>query len=360
MKTGISLYPGLHGTAEEHVELLEKAADAGIGRVFTSLHIPETDTAALRRELRALLQTARRRGLDVVADISPKTAAILGIDSLQPQQLLELGITTARLDYGFDVRKTALFSRVLSVQLNASTVQPEYIDALRDAGADFSRIDCLHNFYPRPHTGLSEAFFTAQTARLQQVGLSVGAFIPSQHGRRGPLFEGLPTLEDHRCLDVSLTARHLAALGVQSVFIGDAQPSDAELEALAAAGREEKGVVVLKTRLCSREPWVRDFLSYTFTSRLDPSRDMIRTQESRSHASGSIVRDEACPRRGLRRGDVTIDTDMYLRYRGEAAIMTADAEEDDKTMIAAQILPEERFLLKYITPGRRFRLEFVR
>ena len=87
---------------------------------------------------------------------------------------------------------------------------------------------------------------------------------------------------------------------------------------------------------------------------------MIRTQESRSHASGSIVRDEACPRRGLRRGDVTIDTDMYLRYRGEMAIMTADAEEDDKTMIAAQILPEERFLLNYITPGRRFRLEFVR
>lgn len=360
MKTGISLYPGLHGTAEEHLALLEKAADAGIVRVFTSLHIPEADTAALRRELRALLQTARRRGLDVVADVSPQTAAILGVDSLQPQQLVELGITTARLDYGFDVRKTALFSRIMSIQLNASTVQPEYIDALRDAGADFSRIDCLHNFYPRPHTGLSEAFFTAQTARLQLEGLSVGAFIPSQHGRRGPLFEGLPTLEDHRRLDVSLTARHLAALGVQSAFIGDAQPSDAELEALAAAGREEKGVVVLKARLCSREPWVRDFLSYTFTSRLDPSRDMIRTQESRSHASGSIVRDEACPRRGLRRGDVTIDTDMYLRYRGEMAIMTTDAEEDDKTMIAAQILPEERFLLKYITPGRRFRLEFVR
>lgn len=360
MKTGISLYPGLHGAAEEHMKLLEKAADAGISRVFTSLHIPEADTAALRRELRALLQTARRRGLDVVADVSPQTAAILGADSLQPQQLVELGITTARLDYGFDVRKTALFSRVMSVQLNASTVQPEYIDALRDAGAEFSRIDCLHNFYPRPHTGLSEAFFTAQTARLQREGLSVGAFIPSQHGRRGPLFEGLPTLEDHRRLDVSLTARHLAALGVQSAFIGDAQPSDAELEALAAAGREEKGVVVLKARLCSREPWIRDFLSYTFTSRLDPSRDMIRTQESRSHASGSIVRDEACPRRGLRRGDVTIDTDMYLRYRGEMAIMMADAEDDDKTMIAAQILPEERFLLKYITPGRRFRLEFVR
>ena len=56
----------------------------------------------------------------------------------------------------------------------------------------------------------------------------------------GPLFEGLPTLEDHRRLDVSLTARHLAALGVQSAFIGDAQPSDAELEALAARAAKKR------------------------------------------------------------------------------------------------------------------------
>lgn len=360
MKTGISLYPGLHGTSEEHIKLLEKAADTGICRVFTSLHIPEANTTALRRELRVLLQTARQYNLDVIADVSPQTAACLGIASLQPQLLLELGITTARLDYGFDVRKTALFSRIMPIQLNASTLQPPYLDALRHAGADFSRIDCLHNFYPRPHTGLSESFFIAQTTWLQSEGLSVGAFIPSQHGRRGPLFEGLPTMEDHRCQDVSLTARHLAALGVQSVFIGDSQPSDAELDALAAAGREDKDVIVLKARLCSREPWVRDFLSYTFTSRLDPSRDMIRTQESRSHVSGSITRDETCPCRRLQRGDVTIDTDMYLRYCGEIAIMTTDAKEDDKTMIAAQILPEEQVLLKYITPGRRFRLEFVR
>lgn len=360
MYTGISIYPGLDGTAEDHITLLEKAAAMGIRRIFTSLHIPETNTTALREELQLLLQRARHYDIDVIADISPQTTDYLGIDTLQPQLLPEWGITTARLDYGFDARKTALFSHIMPIQLNASTLQPAYVEALRKNGADFSHIDCLHNFYPRPHTGLSEAFFISQTTWLQREGLSVGAFIPSQHGRRGPLFEGLPTIEDHRTLDVSLAARHLAALGAQSVFIGDAQPSDAELDALTAAGREDKDVIVLKARLYSREPWVRDFLSYTFTSRLDPSRDMIRTQESRSHVSGSITRDEACPRRRLQRGDVTIDTDMYLRYRGETAIMTTDAAEDDKTMIAAYILPEELFLLKYITPGRRFRFLFVR
>ena len=342
MKTE-SPVPGLHGTAEEHLALLERAADAGIVRVFTSLHIPEADTAALRRELRALLQTARRRGLDVVADVSPQTAAILGVDSLPAAAAAGTGHHDS--PPGLRLRRA-----------KDGLIQPHHVHPAQrlDGTARVfrrparSRRGCFPHRLPAQF--LSPASYGTERSLFYRPDGVAPAGRPvcrglhsSQHGRRGPLFEGLPTLEDHRRLDVSLTARHLAALGVQSAFIGDGQPSDAELEALAAAGREEKGVVVLKARLCSREPWVRDFLSYTFTSRLDPSRDMIRTQESRSHASGSIVRDESLPRRGLRRGDVTIDTDMYLRYRGEMAIMTADAEEDDKTMIAAQILPEERF-----------------
>ena len=44
MENGISLYPGLDNTPDENLALLEKAAQAGIRRVFTSLHIPETET----------------------------------------------------------------------------------------------------------------------------------------------------------------------------------------------------------------------------------------------------------------------------------------------------------------------------
>lgn len=47
-------------------------------------------------------------------------------------------------------------------------------------------IDGLHNFYPRPHTGLDLDYFKAQTHLLHAYGLSVGAFVPSQSasGRR--------------------------------------------------------------------------------------------------------------------------------------------------------------------------------
>ena len=47
MKTGISLYPGLGRSCADELALLEEAAAMGITRVFTSLHIPESDTDVL-------------------------------------------------------------------------------------------------------------------------------------------------------------------------------------------------------------------------------------------------------------------------------------------------------------------------
>lgn len=43
MQKRISLYVGLNNTAEENLQLLHKAASMGITRIFTSLHIPQTN-----------------------------------------------------------------------------------------------------------------------------------------------------------------------------------------------------------------------------------------------------------------------------------------------------------------------------
>ena len=212
MKTGISLYPGLGRSCVDELALLEEAASMGITRVFTSLHIPESDAEILSMELQEILSVARHHHFDVIADVSPKTQELLNLPSLTPEQLLFRGITTVRFDYGFDVRKIALFSHMMKVQLNASTLRPEGLAALQEAGADFSHIDSLHNFYPRPHTGLGEDYVQKQTHWLQGQGISVGLFIPSQAGRRLPLREGLPTLEEDRHRPVDLAARHAQAL----------------------------------------------------------------------------------------------------------------------------------------------------
>ena len=59
MQNGISIYPGLDNTLSENLALIETAAALGLPRLFTSLHIPETDPGALKRELGVLLKAAR-------------------------------------------------------------------------------------------------------------------------------------------------------------------------------------------------------------------------------------------------------------------------------------------------------------
>ena len=159
MDNGISLYPGLDNTPAENLALLEEAAHDGIRRIFTSLHIPETDVSALKQEIGTLLQAARRHGMEVISDVSPATCQLLDLPDFKPTSFRMLGITTLRLDYGFSAEEIARLTHrfpEMRFQLNASTITRRILKELQDAGTDFSRIDALHNFYPRRGTGLSE------------------------------------------------------------------------------------------------------------------------------------------------------------------------------------------------------------
>jgi hypothetical protein len=212
MQTGISIYCGLDVSPEENLKLLETAAELGISRIFTSLHIPETNLAHFQTEIKNILASAKEKHLDVCADISPETKELLGLSALTPTALRALGITTARLDAGFSNAEIATFSKELTVQFNASTLTAEQVTSLLKAGLEKKHLDALHNFYPRPHTGLSLEFFLKQTKFLQEQGFTVGAFIPSQAGKRGPLYAGLPTLEEQRVQSVADGKRRISCL----------------------------------------------------------------------------------------------------------------------------------------------------
>ena len=73
-----------------------------------------------------------------------------------------------------------------------------------------------------------------------------------------------------------------------------------------------------------------------------------------------IVEPDSAGFRSLRRGDITIDNVDFLRYMGEVQIVKRELEPEERTNIAAKILPEEEFLIDTITPGRKFRFEFIR
>ena len=355
MENGISLYPGLDNTLEENLQLLDAAAKYGIRRVFTSLHIPETNVAVLKKELAKLLAAARRYDMEIISDVSPRTLAMLDMTEFNMSAVKQLGITTLRLDYGYDAVQIARLShnqQGIRLQLNASTITEQILAELQAVGTDFSHIDALHNFYPRRGTGISEETLQRKNAMLQKLGIKVGAFVPSSGKQRAPLFEGLPTLEDHRGWQTDKAARHLAALGIDSVFISDSLPLPAELQAVADLKQDE---VVLATKMLTQDSVQQELLRHTFTAREDEARDAIRAQESRGLIQGTIEPENNYERK---LGAVTIDNKDYLRYMGELEIIKNPQPADNRVNVAAQVLDEEIFMLKYITPGRKFSFQF--
>ena len=355
MENGISLYPGLDNTLTENLQLLEQAARCGIRRVFTSLHIPETDVAVLKKELAAILEAARKYGMEIISDVSPRTLSMLDMPKFDMSTFQQLGITTLRLDYGYEAAQIAEFSHNelgIRLQLNASTITEKILSELQAAGVDFSHLDALHNFYPRRGTGLSEAAFCRKNALLKQYGIKVGAFVPSQGKQRGPLFEGLPTLEAHRLWHTDRAARHLAALGVDSVFLSDSLPLPEEL---ATVGKLRGNEVVVEAQLLTGDEIQQELLNHTFTAREDEARDAIRAQESRGLLQGTVEPERNKERR---RGAITIDNKDYLRYMGELEIIKKSQPADKRVNVVGRVSECELFMLKYITPGRKFSFQF--
>ena len=357
MRFGISIYPGLELSGAEQRALLRLASARGVTRLFTSLHLPEIKPESFIAEARTLLQAARDFGFDIIADVSPAALKTLGLERFEANAFAAFGIRTLRFDDGFSPAEIARFSHNavgLRLQLNASTLSQSDLDELKSSGADFSHLDALHNFYPRPGTGLSLAFFRQQNDMLRQYGLSVGAFIPSSARRRPPLYAGLPTLEFHREMPLSLAARHLAALGVESIFIGDECPSEEELSQLTAT---EPDIIGLRAQIFPAGKPLREFLRQPFTARPDVARDAIRTLESRerSRRLSPIV-----PANTVARlyGAVTLDNCEYPRYAGELQIIKRPQPADPRTNVIAQVVPEEHFLLSLITPGKKFTFYF--
>ena len=358
MENGISVYPGLDNTLEENLALIEYAHQCGIRRIFTSLHIPETDYSALKTELAEILRTARHYDMEVISDISPATMDLLGIQEFSPSAFRMLGISTLRLDYGFGLEEIAELTRNkqgIHIQLNASTITGHMLSALMELKANFHQIDALHNFYPRTGTGISEEFLVRKTLMLQKLGIKVGAFVPSQNRRRSPLRDGLPTMEDHRDEPTSLGARHLVALGIDSVFIADSLPSHEELDVV---GELQDDLVVLQARLLTQNIFQHKLLRHTFTARPDEARDAIRASESRAllKEMDGIIQPDNTSVRPI--GAITIDNKNYQRYMGELQILRTPQDADPRTNVAAIVDESEVNLLQYITPGRKFSFRF--
>jgi hypothetical protein len=331
---GISFYLQ-DGDAEKQIL---HAANSGVKRAFTSLHIPE-ETGDLVQRMSELLKLANRHDIELHADVSLKTLDHLGINRFE--DLSSFGIKGIRLDDGFDYETIHALAGVFSLSLNASTLTEKELQTVLESGIAPERLIAWHNFYPRRETGLDDKFFHKQNQLFKKYGIHIAAFIPGTGTKRGPLYDGLPTLEKHRYID-SYAAGIEMMQHVNEVFIGDPGTDNGLLEKLSAYKNQNILVInVESTKLTSG----------IYQLRPDLSRDVHRLVDTRTT---SKIETENTIARKI--GMITMDNDDYGRYRGEIQICRRDLAADNRINVIGQVEEDDLPLLDLVQPGQKIKL----
>ena len=236
----------------------------------------------------------------------------------------------------------------MPIVLNASTTTAEDARAIAAKG---SCVMAMHNFYPRPETGLDEEFLRETTENLRKAGLKVLAFIPGDTQKRGPVFEGLPTLEAHRkVLPSAAFADLVLNYGLEEIFVGDPGLSEKETDRIHRFCRE--GILSIPCRI--HENW-HHLYDQVFTCRVDSPKWLVRFQESRVYScQGQITEPCNCLQRT--EGSLTIDNIRYGRYSGEIMLPRSCLPADDRVNVIGQVPENARLLLKLIGRGTKFTL----
>ena len=340
---GFSLYLS---TYEQQHDLLKLRAGTG-APIFLSLHISDEFDATYCQRARAICHSLAAFGFRTIADVSVKTLDQFGCESLT-ELAKELKLWGLRIDYGLSPEEIGEMARTMPIVLNASTTDPE--DARRIAAMG-QEVFALHNFYPRPETGLDEEYLLETTQKLRAAGLSVQCFIPGDTLLRGPLHEGLPTLETHRHVLPSAAFVDLALrFGMDAIFLADPCLSEKEQQRIAQFCKT--GTICVPARL--EESW-RHLYGRVFTCRVDSPKWLIRFQESRVYScQGESVEPCNCVQR--RRGVITVDNKNYGRYSGELMLIREDLPADERVNVIGEVPENALLLMDRIGRGAKFML----
>ena len=315
--------------------------------VFLSLHISEEfdDTYCSRAE--SVCHQLADMGFRVIADVSVKTQAQFGCSDLV-ELARRLRLWALRIDYGFSVAEICAMAKQIPVVINASTVTKADACTIAESGG---QVFAMHNFYPRPETGLDEDYLLASTKELQSAGLKVFAFIPGDAQLRGPLFKRLPTLEAHRDATPSAAFVDMAQrFGVDEIFLGD--PGISQREAERIARYCEEGVISVPAILDEEYAHLYDRV---FTCRVDSPKRLVRFAESRIYSCpGEIIAPKNCVTRF--RGAITVDNCGYGRYSGEIMMVREELTEDPWVNVIGRVPENAWLLMDNIRRGQKFTL----
>lgn len=347
---GASLY--LSEGFKKNLSFIERMHQAGVQTIFTSMHIPEDDPKDTLDSIKKITEKMQGYGMELMTDISDNTFDIYGI---KPENLKEffkgLGISSLRMDYGISYQKMKDLSADFKIVLNASTIDEKTTEELEAVGFDLADITVCHNFYPRENTGLGREFLAEKNAYLHKKGFRIQAFISGDEKKRGPVYAGLPTLEEHRTADPLYAYLDLTQnFQVDEVLIGDIEMSKQSLKRLEE-WIDQRVMTLPIEKNTQKTPKI--FFD-EHINRKDYAADVVRSSQSRIiFANESISPKNNHANRPL--GTITIDNDKYGRYAGEIQITKKDLPADERINVLGRVKKEAQPLLEFIQAQTKFK-----
>ncbi|WP_394010618.1 MupG family TIM beta-alpha barrel fold protein [Anaerococcus cruorum] len=302
--------------------------------IFTSLHYPASDESY--KEFLKLYELCSANNIRICVDINNETLKTY-------PDLLEMGLIL-RLDFGFSFEEIAKFSKKTDLAINASTVTLSFLKELKKSNINLEKITAIHNYYPLEYSGLAENFFVSQNKMIKDFGMKVGAFLPGNGQLRGPVYKGLPTLEEDRYKNP------------YQVFVKLQRKFDLDLILLAEDtlnADKEFIIKFAKQNILTIPATFKDEYKNLdgIKVRPDISDYLIRNERDKKEVIPSNPQ-------MIKRGDVVILNDLSGRYAGEIEIIKKDLNISQERNIIGRIDENYENIIDYIRGGDK--IEFYR
>lgn len=326
------------------------APKGGETLVFTSLHIAEEMDEEYIPKINKMLHFLKQNGYRIIADVSSRSLKAFEVENLvELKEKFDLDIL--RIDYGFTEQEILNFAENNPIGINASLITEDNIANFTEGDKE---IYAMHNFYPRPETGLDVQQFKDLNYLLKRKNMKTLAFIPGDTIKRGPIHEGLPTLECHR--NVSPYAAFIdlyLKYKVDYIFVGDGIINNEEQEYIELYLKENIFTIPVILNDSSKA-----LNNMTYTIRGDSPKILLRLQESREYSTfGEHIEKENTEQRTV--GSVTIDNYLYKRYSGEIQIIKEELPKDDRVNVIGYIPERYHLLLENIPNYGRIKFKEI-
>ncbi len=319
-------------------------------KVFTSFHIEEEMSRVSRDELFSMCHKLKEIGYEIIADASVKDYEYFGDDFFGKVGENRV-VDYLRLDYGFSKEEQLDLAKYAGLCINASTYSHEALEFYANNGL---KLKAIHNYYPRTETALDIDFFNEKNETLLKYNIKPIAFIAGDLDKRGPVFDGLPSVEDYRYLKPYVAYVLLRIIhGINDIFVGDGIISEKQESLINSYDEDE--VITLPIEVYAED---FGFFDKVFTIRDDSPAKLLRLAETRVFSrKGKDVLPFNNDKKRLK-GSITIDNIDYGRYTGEVMIMGDDKPIDKRVNVIAKIKDDYIRLLDVIK--RESKIRFIK